>query len=74
MAVIYGTVVGADGSLVDGTTTVSTSWDRSTTQPSRGQYRLELKSNPKKIITLYVNGRSFKTVYVNGDLCLNIHL
>ncbi len=66
MAKIYGSAVGSDGSKIDGTAIVGTSWDNNTTQPHDGQYRLELRDNPKETITLYVNGEVYKDVYING--------
>ena len=44
-----------DGSKIDGTATVSTSWNGNKAYPRGGHYRLELGSNPKQTITVYVD-------------------
>ncbi len=72
MASIYGSAVRSDGSKVDGTMRVSTSWNSNTAYPRGGQYRLDLGSNPNKKITVYVDGNSYTDVFVNGDACVNI--
>jgi len=66
-ASIYGTAVNKDGSKINKTATVSTSWNGNVAYPEHGQYRLSLGSNPKQKITVYLNGRTAATVYVNGD-------
>lgn len=74
MACIYGTAVRSDGSRIDGTATVSTSWNSNKAFPRGGQYRLDLGGNPKTKITIYVDGMTYTTLYVDGDVCVNIHL
>jgi hypothetical protein len=74
MAVVYGTVVGKDGKKLDGTIYIGTSISNKKTKPQKGKYRLEIGFNPKKEIYLLVNGKIYRRVYVNGDLCVNIHL
>ncbi|MGE0087015.1 MAG: hypothetical protein AB7S75_21640 [Desulfococcaceae bacterium] len=71
-ACIYGTAVYADGSKVDGTATVSTSWNGVKAFPKNGEYRLCLGSNPEKTITIYLDGDRYTTLYVDGDTRLDI--
>lgn len=56
MASIYGSAKRRDGSKVDGTMRVSTSWNGNTAYPRNGEYSLDLGSNPQKKITVYVDG------------------
>jgi hypothetical protein len=72
MAQIYGTAYRKDGSKVNGTITVSTSWNGNKAFPNNGSYTLDLGSNPKKSITIYVNGMNYTSVYVDGSACVNI--
>jgi hypothetical protein len=74
MASIYGTAVRSDGSKVDRTTRISTSWNSHDAFPHDGEYELELGSNPKQSITLYVDGMTYTEVYVDGDTRVDIHL
>jgi len=71
-ACVYGTAVYRDGSKSDGEATISTSWNSKKAFPRNGKYRLCLGSNPKKTITIYVNGMKYTDLYVNGDTKLDI--
>lgn len=71
-ACIYGSAVNGDGSKIDGSARVSTSWNSKKAYPRNGKYELCLGSNPGKSITVYVNGSTYANVYVNGDTRLNI--
>jgi hypothetical protein len=71
-ACIYGTAVYRDGSKSDGESTISTSWNSKKAYPKNGKYRLCLGSNPQKKITIYVNRKKYKELYVNGDTRLDI--
>jgi hypothetical protein len=71
-ACIYGTAKYRDGSKSDGEATISTSWNSKKAWAENGKYRLCLGSNPRKKITVYVNGSKYKELYVNGDTRLDI--
>ncbi len=72
MASIYGSARRKDGSKVDGTMTVSTSWNSNKAYPRNGQYNLDLGSNPKQRITVYVDGMRYTEVHVDGNVCVDI--
>lgn len=73
MAAIYGTAVYTDGSKANGGITISTSWSSEKAFPQNGKYRLEFKSDPKRTITIFVEGKKYKDVVVNGkDVCVDI--
>lgn len=72
MASIYGSAHRGDGSKVDGSATVSTSWNSNKAFPKGGQYELDLGSNPRQRITVYVDGRHYTEVYVDGDARVDI--
>ena len=74
MARLYGSASRRDGSKIDGTATVSTSWNSHKEYPRNGQYSLDLGSNPRQKITVYVDGSRYAEVYIDGDLRLDIHL
>lgn len=74
MAAIYGTARRSDGSKIDGTATVSTSWNSNKAYPRGGQYRLDLGSNPRQTVTLYVDGSTYTVVHVDGDTRVDIQL
>ena len=67
MASIHGSAVNRDGSKINGTGKVSTSWNGNVAFPRNGQYSLDLGSNPNKSITVYLDGMSQGTVFVNGS-------
>lgn len=71
-ACLYGNAVNSDGSRIDGSAYVSTSWNGKRAYPKRGNYELCLGSNPRKSITVYVDGRRYGSVYVDGDTRFDI--
>ena len=71
-ACIYGTAVNSDGSKIDGTATISTSWNGVKAFPKNGEYRLCLGSNPEKSITIYLDGMTYTTLHVDGNTRLDI--
>lgn len=74
MARLYGSAHRRDGSKIDGTATISPSWNGNKGYPKGGQYTLDLGSNPRKKITVYVDGNYYGEVYVDGDTPYNIQL
>ncbi|MBN1618353.1 hypothetical protein JW887_03355 [Candidatus Dojkabacteria bacterium] len=75
MAAIYGNVVYTDGSKPNGGITISTSWSSEKAYPRNGQYRLEFKSDPKRTVTVFVEGKKVKDVAVSGnDVRVDIRL
>ena len=74
MASIYGTAVRSDGSKVDRTVRISTSWNSNVAFPRNGEYTLNLGGNPKKDVTVYVDGMRYVTVYVDGNTRLDIEV
>mgnify|MGYP007130728987 CR=1 FL=1 len=72
MASIYGSANRGDGSKVDGTMRVSTSWNGNEAFPRNGQYRLDLGSNPRQRITVYVDGMRYTEIHVDGDVRVDI--
>ena len=71
-ACIYGTAVNSDGSKIDGSARVSTSWNGKEAFPRNGEYRLCLGSNPGQKITVYIDGQKYAEIYVDGDTRLDI--
>ncbi len=71
-ACLYGKAVWASGDKIDGSSRVSTSWNGNTAYPRNGEYRLCLGSNPKKTITVYLNGDRYGEVYVDGNTRFDI--
>jgi|GEM_PF-5273163 len=74
MARLYGTATRSDGSKIDGTATISTSWNNNKAYPRNGRYELDLGSNPRQTITVYVDGDDGREVYVDGDTPYDIQL
>ena len=74
MASIYGTVIRSDGSKVDRTMKITNSWDSNYAIPRDGEYELELNGNPNGKVTVYVDGMTYRTVYVDGSARLDIRL
>ena len=72
MATLSGTAVNADGSKIDGTGTVSTSWNSNKAYPKRGMFTLDLGSNPKRSITVYLDGKQAASVYVDGHVTVHL--
>lgn len=71
-ACLYGSAQNADGSKIDGTARVTTSWNSKTAYPRKGSYELCLGSNPKQRITVYLDGSSYRRLYVDGDTRLDL--
>ncbi|PJB40205.1 MAG: hypothetical protein CO108_15505 [Deltaproteobacteria bacterium CG_4_9_14_3_um_filter_63_12] len=71
-ACLYGSAEWSSGDKIDGSTTVSTSWNGKEAFPRDGEYRLCLGSNPEKTITVYVEGQRYAEVFVDGDTRLDI--
>ena len=71
-ACIYGSAVNFAGSKIDGSAKISTSWNDVKAFPRNGEYQLCLGSNPRKSITIYVNGAKYTTLSVNGNTRLDI--
>ncbi len=76
MAAIYGTVTFTDGSTSStGGITISTSWSHEKAFPKHGEYRLDFKSDPKRTIIIYANGKRCSDVNVSGnDVRVDIRL
>lgn len=75
MAAIYGNVVYTDGSKPNGGVAISTSWSREKAYPRNGQYRLEFKSDPKRTIAVFIEGKKCRDVVVRGnDVRVDIRL
>jgi len=72
VASISGTAVNSDGSKIDGTATVSTSWNGNKAFPRNGMFTLDLGGNPKKSITVYLDGREAASVYVDGHATVHL--
>lgn len=69
---IKGSVVNSDGSRVDGTSAISTSWNSKKAYPRKGTYRLDLGSSVcGKRITVYLDHNQGKTITVNGWVTVN---
>lgn len=72
---LSGTIVHKDGSKVNKTARVSTSWnDEVATYPASGEYKIDFKGKVGKKITIYVNGDKYTVIEVKGDTTLNIRL
>lgn len=64
---IKGTAVNSDGSKIDGTGTISTSWNSKKAYPRNGKFELDLGSRVcGEKITVYLDGNQGQTVRVNG--------
>lgn len=75
MAAIYGNVVYTDGSKPNGGVTITTSWSRERAYPRSGQYRIDFKDDPKRTVTVFVEGKKVKDVIVSGnDVRVDIRL
>jgi len=70
---IQGTVVNSDGSKIDGSGTITTSWNSKKAFPKNGKYSLDLGSRVcGEKITVYLNdGAPSQTVRVNGWTTVN---
>lgn len=72
MATLAGTAVNSDGSKIDGTGTVSTSWNSNKAYPRSGRFTLDLGSNPRQSITVYLDGKEAASVYVDGHATVHL--
>ena len=72
MAIISGTAVNSDGSKIDGTATVSTSWNSNKAYPRNGLFTLDLGSNPRSTIMVYLDGMEATSVYVDGHATVHL--
>ena len=70
---IQGTAVNSDGSKINGSGTISTSWNSKKAYPKNGRYRLDLGDRVcGEKITVYLNdGGGSQTVRVNGWTTVN---
>jgi len=72
---LSGTIHHKDGSKVNKTAKISTSWNGELgTYPASGQYKIDFKGKVGQKITIYVNGDTYAVVEVKGDTKLNIRL
>ena len=72
---LSGTILHKDGSKVNKTARISTSWNSEVaTYPASGEYKIDFKGKVGKTITIYVNGDRYTTIEVKGDTKLNIRL
>ena len=73
MATLYGNAIYADGSNAGSSNRISTDWSSSTCAPADGKYSLNLGGdNPAKTITVYANGHTVGTVYVDGNTSFDV--
>ncbi|MDP8225596.1 MAG: hypothetical protein P9L99_19710 [Candidatus Lernaella stagnicola] len=72
---LYGACYGKGGEkCLKGNHTISTSWNNKKAYPdSGGRYYLNLGSSVDKRITVYCDGKSVGSVYVNDDVEFNVH-
>lgn len=69
---IKGSAVNADGSKINGTATVSTSWNSKKAYPRNGTYQLDLgKDVCGETITVYIDGNNGQKVRVDGWVTVN---
>lgn len=69
---IQGSAVNSDGSKIDGTGTISTSWNSKKAYPRNGSYSLDLGSSVcGEKITVYLDGNQGKRITVNGWTTVN---
>jgi len=65
---IEGRATWGDGSKIDGSSKISTSWNGTKAYPSRGEYSLDLGSNAcGKTITVYFNGSHYTEITLKGS-------
>ena len=70
---IKGTAVNSDGSKIDGTATVSTTWNSKKAFPRDGKYRLNLGSSAcGERITVFLDGREVGCFEVDGWTTVNL--
>jgi len=69
---LYGICVRGDGSKVNGSVKISTSWNSKVAFPRNGKYELDFDGSVAKTITVYVDGAKYATIYVNNNTRLDI--
>ncbi len=73
MATLFGTAKYANGQDAGSSNRISTDWSSNTCAPSDGRYALNLGGdNPCKTITVYANGNTVGTVYVDGNTSFDV--
>ena len=72
MATISGTAVNRDGSKIDGTATVTTTWNRNRAYPKNGMFTPDLGGNLKQSVTVYLDGMQAAPVYVDGHASVRL--
>ncbi len=74
MATLFGRAIyAADGSSAGSSNRISTDWNSNSCAPSDGSYSLNLGSdNPRQTITVYANGRTVGSVYVDGNTSFDV--
>ncbi|MBT8420007.1 MAG: hypothetical protein KJO08_04005 [Gammaproteobacteria bacterium] len=69
---IQGTAVNSDGSKIDGSGTISTSWNSKKAYPKNGSYSLDLGSSVcGESITVYLDGNNGRRIRVDGWSTVN---
>ena len=69
---IQGTAVNSDGSKINGTGKISTSWNSKKAFPKKGEYSLDLGSSVcGETITVYLDGNNGRKVTVKGWTTVN---
>lgn len=69
---IQGKAVNSDGSKIDGTATISTSWNSKKAYPRNGKYELDLGSSVcGETITVYLDHNNGRKVIVKGWTTVN---
>ena len=69
---IQGAAVNSDGSKIDGSGTISTSWNGKKAYPKNGNYSLDLGSSIcGEKVSVYLDGNQEKRVTVNGWTTVN---
>lgn len=69
---IKGTAVNSDGSKIDGTGTISTSWNSKKAFPKNGEYELDLGNRIcGEKTTVYLDGNQGQLVRVDGWVNVN---
>ena len=72
---LSGTIHHKDGSKVNKTAKISTSWNgEQATYPASGEYKIDFKGKVGKKVTVYVNGEKYTEIEVKGDTKLDIQL
>jgi hypothetical protein len=70
--VLQGTCLRKDGLKVDGTLSISTSWNSTKAYPKKGVYKLDFGGKVGKAVTVYVGGTKYATVTISGTTTLDV--